>query len=479
MRLHLFLLAALPTALPACGAKPALEIGDPCRPDPEVCDGVDNDCDGQIDEDIAPITCGQSGCETTVRCEDGVLPACVPRDPEPEACNLKDDDCDGEVDEGFGFGPLGDVTILRSTEGSTGSCTSCKWAWGTTLAPTDDGMLALWNLGLSGGNEQPTLFGRGVDLLGQPTEPVDLLRQDFILELYETPALEPLPPKGFPIAADYRVGSDNVPGLLFVKSNGDTEAVLDIPGFGPFNVSRTVWSGERFVTAWEEDDELRVAVLEPDGSLDHLVDVDPLERPAHVTLGVYPGRVGILVSRFRDDPERRDSWFILLDARGNVVTPAHEIDLAYTTWQRLVGTKDGWLSIRPNGYQEPSLRQRLEPGGDPIEEPSVFDDLRSIGDSGLQDVFMPRPGLGEMVAAWQSDEGGGMNVELLDDAGDVLRGWSGPLPPTPGFDEGAFGSPHVTLVDAPGQTRLLVIWHGIADDAQPNLVALRSFGCVP
>jgi len=468
--------------LPGCGAKSALEIGDPCQPDPggEICDGKDNDCDGQIDEDIAPVTCGEGGCENTVFCEGGVMPACEPLEPEPEACNLRDDDCDGQVDEGFGFGPIGEVVVLRSSEGDTGPCSTCKWAWGTHLAPMSDGALALWNLGLSGGDEQPTLFGRGVDGFGTPTEPIGLLRQDFILELYETKVLEPLPPMGYPIAADFRIGSDDVSGLLFVGADGKTETVTGIPGFGPGGVSRTIWSGQRFVTAWRgQDDALKVAVLGADGALETMVDVDPLVRPAAITLGVHPGRVGILVSRYRDDPERRDAWFIRLDSLGNVVTPAHPIDVEYASWQRLVGTEDGWLHIRPNGYQEPSTRQPLDVDGDPLEAASFFDDQRSIGDSGLMDVFVPRPGLGEMLAAWQSDAGGGMHVELLDGRGDVLRGWSGPLPPTPGFDEGVFGSPQVLFVDAPAEQRALVIWHGIADDDQPNLVALRAFGCVP
>ena len=48
----------------------------------------------------APATCGAGACERTIdTCAGGVFHACVPGAPSPEVCNGVDDDCDGNVDE--------------------------------------------------------------------------------------------------------------------------------------------------------------------------------------------------------------------------------------------------------------------------------------------------------------------------------------------------------------------------------------------
>jgi hypothetical protein len=67
----------------------------------ETCDGVDNDCDGVIDN-LGEFTCGLGACQRTVAaCTGGVLGVCVPAAPTTtlDDCNGIDDDCDGAVDE--------------------------------------------------------------------------------------------------------------------------------------------------------------------------------------------------------------------------------------------------------------------------------------------------------------------------------------------------------------------------------------------
>jgi len=76
-------------------------VAGPCTapvPEVEVCNGVDEDCDGRVDEGVTRLcqtACGV-GRET---CQAGQFGACDAPGAAPEACNGRDDDCDGRVDE--------------------------------------------------------------------------------------------------------------------------------------------------------------------------------------------------------------------------------------------------------------------------------------------------------------------------------------------------------------------------------------------
>ena len=85
-----------------CSAE-GLSACDAQTPTAESCNGKDDDCDGQTDEDVGAKACEITNefgtCKGTSTCEAGAAP-CTAQTPAAEACNGKDDDCDGKTDEG-------------------------------------------------------------------------------------------------------------------------------------------------------------------------------------------------------------------------------------------------------------------------------------------------------------------------------------------------------------------------------------------
>ncbi|MBM4398676.1 MAG: hypothetical protein FJ087_23695, partial [Deltaproteobacteria bacterium] len=75
-----------------CTAKPA---------EPEVCNGLDDDCDGLADDGLGEEPCGKGVCfRVLATCVDGKPQSCDPyKGSAAEVCNGLDDDCDGNTDE--------------------------------------------------------------------------------------------------------------------------------------------------------------------------------------------------------------------------------------------------------------------------------------------------------------------------------------------------------------------------------------------
>ncbi|MFH1530613.1 MAG: thrombospondin type 3 repeat-containing protein [Pseudomonadota bacterium] len=99
----------------------------------ESCDGEDDDCDGVVDEDTGEITCGLGVCaHATSACANGGPATCNPlQGASPESCNGLDDNCDGDVDEALGTTTCGlgvcEHTTINCFYGQTQECDPLKW----------------------------------------------------------------------------------------------------------------------------------------------------------------------------------------------------------------------------------------------------------------------------------------------------------------------------------------------------------------
>jgi hypothetical protein len=112
---------ACAATVPGCmrGAVPTCTPGGPKR---EVCNAIDDDCDGTFDEGLgAPIVCGTGACQRMVpSCSGGGMMTCTPGAPSPETCNGIDDDCNGMVDDGLGSTMCGVGACVRTTPTCSG-----------------------------------------------------------------------------------------------------------------------------------------------------------------------------------------------------------------------------------------------------------------------------------------------------------------------------------------------------------------------
>lgn len=418
------LLIALLATL-GCGARS--ELGYDERPD-ERCNGLDDDGDGAIDEDIPDVTCGVGACAATAPgCVAGRPGVCTPRAPRAEWCNGRDDDCDGAIDEDLDFGLVsGPHSVATEVFYPTG------------LEATDDGVVVAWSRSFDGDDPMPNSFLRLLDGDGVPIAPAaELLGEPVALGV--GPSLAPAANGRLAAGMCRRFTANDLPSWRFVSAAGaplgDEHRVAETTeSCTTFDTApQMVFTGQRHLFVWitSTNDLVFVESTDAEGGSPVIArlfdDATPyhadLSAPPH--LAVYGDRVAVVLGLRRDEAPQESSLGVrFLDLAGSpvgdlVVLP--DPGGAGYLQPRVAVAPDGTLLlVAKHRFGDGWIRARVTFDGTVVSQPAlVFDDFY------LRDLE-PRPGGGFWGAAMREDGETPGALLRLDDAGDVAETYALP-----------------------------------------------------
>jgi hypothetical protein len=219
----------------------------------EICDGVDNDCDGALDgpdedDDVDGYAdaCAGAGARD---CNDG-CPTCFPGGPTPAACDALDHDCDGSVDEGtlhtwyrdadgdgIGDGAAATASACLAPGGyvaGAGDCNDAEMLTGTCGAPISCVRGACGcSVALLHGRDYLDLDGGVVTMTGAPSS---------VSDIYPEWAGDPtMPPIPWYVRVRTGVQHQHLPGRSFASvTAADATALQTLPIDQRFTTDRVI-----------------------------------------------------------------------------------------------------------------------------------------------------------------------------------------------------------------------------------------------
>jgi hypothetical protein len=455
----------------------------------EVCNGLDDNCDGRVDEGFDtstdPDNCGTCGnvCTapdaTAVECSGGVcgdVTVCAigfadlngdPSDgceygcpvfpPTAETCNGIDDDCDGAIDEGLGFDLISGPHLVAA---------GTFYAYGLVATPV--GVLVSWADSIDGGNPVPNGFARPLDEIGEPSGPPVLL-VDAPVSLGVGPSLAAAA-SGFAVAMCRTFGFEDYPSWRFVDATGNPTA----PEHAVQETSESctthdtppqlLWTGERHLFTWITSSTFGGVFVESSdasGGAPIITTLTQGDLSAPPRLAQHGDRVALVVGE-RPEPMVSELSVYFTDRQGTSFTKVATLPdpggSGYLQPRIAFDPQGVLLVVATNRFDPGWFRTRIAPDGAILTGPLVESDNLEVRD------LAARPDGGFWATASDPNTSSALLMQL-DETGAVATTYALP--------EIAY-SPILT----PRAGRVHVVYFA-PDAPMPNELHSVVYGCVP
>lgn len=327
--------------MPACVGG-ALQTCTPGSPSLEQCNGIDDDCDGAIDDDLIPLSCGTGACQQVVSsCESGVPASCGAPSGSAETCDGLDNDCDGTVDEGL----LTNISKDLRVTNDKGSSDYVYAGWNGSQFGL------AWQDRRDGSAQNGEIYFVPLSAAGERLSTQDIR----ITQSSSFTAHPALAWSGEAYGLVYTEGTNTAAEIYFQKLDGHGNLLGSrqrvSQASGSSNWPDIVWNGSAFGIAWTDDrdgeDDIYFRLVDADGvplGPEQRITVDP-GRQQSAILKWSGSEFGLAWTDFRHG--KREVYFRRLTADGETLGSEVRVtdDVHDSAWPDLASNGTGWAVV--------------------------------------------------------------------------------------------------------------------------------------